>query len=190
METGYFEGAPGPRSCREAAGHRHSDWGWAGDDVELFVQARGDCCRLFVSGAQGPAHSWPDRRHLVAQPNDLDRVADDVYRRYREHGSLAVDGLDGSFTLALLDSQAERVMLYRNLIGTGFTYYHAPRRRPAVRRQPDRAACELATAQPRPNGDGAAGVLPVPLRARPRDAVRRLSTACCPASRSAGTGAA
>jgi asparagine synthase (glutamine-hydrolysing) len=32
--------------------------------------------------------------------------------------------LEGSFTLALLDAQAGRLLLYRNLVGTGFTYYH------------------------------------------------------------------
>ncbi len=56
---------------------------------------------------------------------DLDRVAEELRCHYLEHGTLAVDDLEGSFTLALLDSQGERVILYRNLIGSGFTYYRA-----------------------------------------------------------------
>src|SRR5207237_7876799 len=62
-----------------------------------------------------------------AGPLDLERVAEEVRCHYLEQGVLAVDDLDGSFTLALLDSQAERVILYRNLIGTGMTYYHPSR---------------------------------------------------------------
>src|SRR5262249_53067677 len=49
----------------------------------------------------------------------------EVRGQYLEHGTLAVDGLDGSFTLALLDGPARRVILYRNLVGAGFTYYYA-----------------------------------------------------------------
>ncbi len=52
-------------------------------------------------------------------------MAEEIRCHYLEHGELAVDWLDGSFTLALLDGQARRVLLYRNLVGSGFTYYRA-----------------------------------------------------------------
>jgi asparagine synthase (glutamine-hydrolysing) len=53
----------------------------------------------------------------------LTSVVDFVSRHYRQTGELPVDHLEGSFTLALLDGRAGRVMLYRNLVGNGFTYY-------------------------------------------------------------------
>jgi asparagine synthase (glutamine-hydrolysing) len=56
---------------------------------------------------------------------DLERVAEELRCQYLEHGYLAVEGLEGSFTIALLDGQARRILLYRNLVGNGHTYYHA-----------------------------------------------------------------
>ncbi len=96
-------------------------------DQELFLRVRGTCFRTFawdtltllIRGYARPAGS--------TGPLDLERVAEEIRVQYLEHGSLAVDGLDGSFTLALLDAQTRRVLLYRNLVGAGFTYYHASR---------------------------------------------------------------
>jgi asparagine synthase (glutamine-hydrolysing) len=111
-------GAPTPEVVNE-------DWGWVGEGTELFVRGSPACSRLFT---------WDGLALLLrgyARPTgmrgglDLDRVAEELRCHYLEHGTLAVDDLEGSFTLALLDSQAERVILYRNLIGSGFTYYRA-----------------------------------------------------------------
>jgi asparagine synthase (glutamine-hydrolysing) len=101
-------------------------WGWVGAETELF--ARGSSTsRLFTWDGvallmRGYARSRDGRREL-----DLGQVAQEVRHRYRRTGSLEVDGLEGSFTLALLDSRAERVLLFRSLVGTGSTYYHASR---------------------------------------------------------------
>jgi asparagine synthase (glutamine-hydrolysing) len=98
-------------------------WSHSGGDTELAVQAAGvrlftwDALALVVRGYARPAGAVADL--------DLERVAEEIRCHYLEHGELAVDNLDGSFTLALLDGQAGRVCLYRNLVGTGFTYYHA-----------------------------------------------------------------
>ena len=100
-------------------------WHWAGLGGELFLRARGDCARVFA---------WDGLLLLIrgyarptgnSSPLDLERVAQEVRAEYLEHGSLAVDGLEGSFSLALLDGPAGRVVLYRNLVGAGATYYHA-----------------------------------------------------------------
>ena len=48
-------------------------------------------------------------------------LADRLHRLYRSRGVLALDGLEGSFTLALLDGESGRLLLYRNLAGAGFT---------------------------------------------------------------------
>jgi asparagine synthase (glutamine-hydrolysing) len=110
----------GPARADGAAG-----WTADGPDATLTLHAHGGCARWF---------SWDDLALLVrgyARPAgssgslDLERLAEEIRCHYLEHGELAVDGLDGSFTLALLDAQAGRVLLYRNLIGTGFTYYLA-----------------------------------------------------------------
>src|SRR4051794_24239634 len=79
-------------------------WGTAGE-YELFLRVRGGCLRVYswdtltllVRGYARPAGS--------AGPLDLDRLAEELRAQYLEHGTLAVEELDGSFTLALLDAQ-------------------------------------------------------------------------------------
>jgi asparagine synthase (glutamine-hydrolysing) len=124
METSYLGGV----LARDAS-HRpptaEGEWRWDSADARLFLRSRGPCARLFawdgllllVRGYARPAGS--------SGPLDLERVAQQVRAGYLERGTLAADGLDGSFTLALLDGPAGRVVLYRNLVGTGATYYHA-----------------------------------------------------------------
>lgn len=124
MDTGYLGGA---RITSHADGRSlaSADWRWDGPDTSLFLNARGSSVRLFdwdglvllVRGYARPGGS--------SGPLDLERVAQQVRGEYVEHGTLAVDGLEGSFSLALLDGPARRVILYRNLLGTGATYYVA-----------------------------------------------------------------
>jgi asparagine synthase (glutamine-hydrolysing) len=110
-------GAPAPEAVNE-------DWGWVGQKSELFLRGASSCCRLFTWDGLALLMRGYARARRAQGPLDLERVAEELRCHYLEHGSLAVDDLDGSFTLALLDSQAERVVLYRNLVGSGFTYYH------------------------------------------------------------------
>src|SRR5262249_19426221 len=103
-------------------------WRYVRQGEELFVNAHGLCCRLFT---------WDSLALLIrgyARPTagrlpDLELVAEEVRRHYLEEGDLLTEGLEGSFTFILLDGQAGRVLLYRNLIGAGFTYYNADGRR-------------------------------------------------------------
>ena len=46
-----------------------------------------------------------------------------LLEHYRRHQDLPVERLEGSFTIALLDGEAGRLLLFRNIVGTGFTYY-------------------------------------------------------------------
>lgn len=103
----------------------NEDWGWVGDSTELFVRGAAACCRLFTWDGLALLIRGHARPTGASGPLDLERVAEELRCHYLEQGELAVDGLDGSFTLALCDSQAERVLLYRNLVGAGFTYYRA-----------------------------------------------------------------
>ena len=90
-----------------------------------------------------------------------------------------MDGLEGSFTVALIDGQARRVLLYRNLVGAGFTYYHVG---------PDGFLFggNLAQLVERVGGAAAAeprrpsALFPLPLHSRPRHALRELSSARLP----------
>jgi asparagine synthase (glutamine-hydrolysing) len=123
---GILERGPAERRPAVGAGVIDENWGWMGEDAELFLHASGPCCRLFtwdslallIRGYARPTGS-------STEPLDPERVAEELRCQYLERGELAVEGLEGSFTLALLDGQARRVLLYRNLIGSGFTYYHA-----------------------------------------------------------------
>jgi asparagine synthase (glutamine-hydrolysing) len=113
-------GAPTPEAVNE-------DWGWVGQRSELFLRGDPVTSRLFRWDGLAILLRGYARPAGGTQALDLERVAEELRCHYLEHGSLAVDDLDGSFTVALLDSQAERVLLYRNLVGTGFTYYHPSR---------------------------------------------------------------
>ena len=112
--------AAGPRGADGTA-----DWSYAGGDTQLALRAAGASTRLFTWDGLALLVRGYARPAGTVAPLDLERLAEEVRGRYLEHGDLAVDGLDGSFTLALLDGQAGRVLLYRNLIGSGLTYYHA-----------------------------------------------------------------
>jgi len=111
-------GAPPPEAVNE-------DWGWVGERAELFARGAPQCSRLFTWDGLALLLRGYARPAGTSGPLDLDRVAEELRCHYLEQGTLAVEGLDGSFTVALLDSQAERVMLYRNLVGSGSTYYRA-----------------------------------------------------------------
>jgi asparagine synthase (glutamine-hydrolysing) len=102
-------------------------WWTVTDEQELFLRVRGNCFRVFTWGTLTLLIRGYARPTGSTGPLDLERVADELRAHYLEQGSLAVDRLDGSFTLALLDGQTRRVLLYRNLVGAGFTYYHANR---------------------------------------------------------------
>jgi asparagine synthase (glutamine-hydrolysing) len=115
----------GPLERRPAVGSIDENWGWVGEDAELFLHAVGPCCRLFTWDALALLMFGYARPIGSQELLDLERVAEEIRCHYLEQGKLSIDWLDGSFTLALLDGQARRVLLYRNLVGSGFTYYHA-----------------------------------------------------------------
>jgi len=92
-------------------------------DHELHLQVEGASWRCF---------RFDDLALLIrgyVVPRALDRfvnpafTAEQIVRHYRCHGNLPTEELEGSFTLALLDGARGRVVLYRNLVGSGFTYY-------------------------------------------------------------------
>ncbi len=124
METSYLGGAVARDPSRRYF-LSEDEWHWSGPEADLFLRARGGCARVFnwdglvllIRGYVRPAGT--------SGPLDLERVARAVHAEYVERGTLAADGLDGSFTLALLDGPAGKVLLYRNLVGAGATYYHA-----------------------------------------------------------------
>jgi asparagine synthase (glutamine-hydrolysing) len=131
MERSYLGGilkrgaAERRRAAGQPAGAVDEDWGWVADDAELFAHGGDAGCRLFTWDSLALLLRGHVRPRAAGGPPDLERVAEELRCHYLEHGSLDVDGLEGSFTLALLDGQARRVLLYRNLVGAGFTYYHA-----------------------------------------------------------------
>ena len=133
METGYFGGildahaAHRLRPTKEAPFADGTGWEWTGPLGECFLHARGACCRLFARGARVLLIRGPVVDPAARRPNDLALLSDKLHRCYQSRGTLILDGLEGSFTLALLDGEASRLLLYRNLAGTGFTYYHETR---------------------------------------------------------------
>jgi asparagine synthase (glutamine-hydrolysing) len=102
----------------------NEDWGWVGQRAELFLRGAPACCRLFTWDGLAILLRGYARPATGSGPLDLERVAEELRCHYLEHGNLAVDEFEGSFTVALCDSHAEKIILYRNLIGSGSTYYH------------------------------------------------------------------
>jgi asparagine synthase (glutamine-hydrolysing) len=118
MEATFFGGMLNRPAADALAGWRVSD-----DNGEMFLRANAAGCRLFTWGSL----ALLIRGYIVAErggPPDAEAAAEAIRCRYLEHGDLGVNGLEGSFTVALMDGQARRVLLYRNLVGAGFTYYH------------------------------------------------------------------
>jgi len=122
MDTSFLGGALNRPADDALAG---DGWRAAAPGGEMFLRADAPGCRLF---------SWDSLAILVrgyarpagrSGPPDAEGVAEALRCHYLEHGNLAVDGLEGSFTVVLLDGLARRALLYRNLVGAGFTYYHA-----------------------------------------------------------------
>jgi asparagine synthase (glutamine-hydrolysing) len=66
------------------------------------------------------------RFNTVAK-NILNREESDdfarLYRYYTQYGTIPYEQLEGSFTIAILDAIKTKILLYRNLVGYGFTYY-------------------------------------------------------------------
>jgi asparagine synthase (glutamine-hydrolysing) len=99
-----------------------SSWRFHGHDRDLFLETTGD----------GIFSSIQDEIAIVIRgqatldptvPSDPVRVAEEIGRAYRQRGRLPVDRLHGSFSIALLDGPAGRLILYRNIVGNQFTYY-------------------------------------------------------------------
>lgn len=107
---------PGPETVKE-------DWGWVGKKAELFLRGAPALCRIFTWDGLAILLRGYARPRGSSGPLDLERVIEELRCHYLEHGELALEKLDGSFSVALCDSHRERVILYRNLIGSGFTYY-------------------------------------------------------------------
>jgi hypothetical protein len=89
--------------------------------------------RLYAHGSGDQVYSWDTLCLLVrgylrlagsAGALEPARIAEELRWRYLESGTLDMTGLEGNFTLVLLDAQAQRLFLYRNLAGTSLTYYH------------------------------------------------------------------
>jgi asparagine synthase (glutamine-hydrolysing) len=115
MSTSYFGGM----TRRAPAG-----WRCVSGDAQMFA-TEGGGARLFTWGDLGLIIRGYARRAGDTGPLDLEAIAADLRARYLEQNTLAVDDLDGCFTIALVDGAARRIVLFRSLVGAGFTYYHS-----------------------------------------------------------------
>ncbi len=125
MDAGYLGAMLAGDAVNALAGG--ADWRCSSGDNELSLDVRGDCARLFSWDSLALLIRGYARPTGTTGPLDLETVAQELRCQYLESHDLAVDRLEGSFTVALLDGQAGRVLLHRNLVGAGFTYYHAGR---------------------------------------------------------------
>ncbi len=113
-----------PRSASQSAtASTESSWTATQGDRELGLQVSGSLWRIhrFQQTAvllRGFCVTRSDGRLLTG-----DEAAHFIHDHYILHDDLPVDELDGSFTITLLDARRGWTLLYRNLVGAGFTYY-------------------------------------------------------------------
>jgi asparagine synthase (glutamine-hydrolysing) len=102
----------------------HGDlWRCRGGGAELFLDAGGEHFGLFrFADLAILLRGYAALAGAAGAPGPGD-VAQAIHKHYLLHGELPIEQLEGSFTVALLDGRAGRVLLYRNLVGAGFTYY-------------------------------------------------------------------
>src|SRR5205085_10642840 len=102
----------------------HAVWRWTCADSEAFLHAGGAGCRLFDRGHVAVLIRGSVTDTWSRTPSDLGRLSHKLVEAYLEHGSLHIDGLEGCFTLALIDGKTNTVLVYRNLVGDHNAYYH------------------------------------------------------------------
>lgn len=124
MQIGYIGGIGKRGTLNQTVIPGWDSWHWADQDAEAFLQAGGAGCRLFDHGSIAVLIRGFVLDTWSRTPADLELLANKLVEVYRNDGMLHIDGLEGSFTLALLDAPAGRVLLYRNLVGDSHTYYH------------------------------------------------------------------
>ncbi len=127
MEIGYIGGIVRRGQVAPPARPGWTTWHWQLGEHEAFLVAGGAGCKLISRGdiavlLRGVViDTWSN------DSTDADLLADRLVHVYREQGALRIDGLEGSFTVALLDGLAGKLLLYRNLVGDSHTYYHEAR---------------------------------------------------------------
>jgi asparagine synthase (glutamine-hydrolysing) len=121
METSFLGGVLNRPAADALAGE---GWRFAAPGGESFLRGDAPGCRVFTWDSLTVLIRGYVRAPGRGGPPDAESVAESLRCHYLEHGDLAVDGLEGSFTIALIDGSARRALLYRNLVGAGFTYYH------------------------------------------------------------------
>jgi len=133
MEAGFFGGI----LDRDAAERRRLSgitpfveddaWTHVNGNRELFLYAAGSCCRLYSWGPLALLVRGPIACPASRDPLDLDLIAESLRHSYLEDGFLDIEGLEGAFSLVLMDGQVNRVLVYRHLAGNGCVYYHPAR---------------------------------------------------------------
>src|SRR5665213_2969688 len=97
METTFLGGMLN-RSAADA--RTGASWRVRDDSGETFLRADAAGCRLFTWGSLAVLV----RGYIAGgtgEPPDAEATAEAIRGHYLEHGDLAVDGLEGSFTIAL-----------------------------------------------------------------------------------------
>src|SRR5437016_2093708 len=108
MEAGYLGGMlDRDVAWRPPAG---ADWRCVLGDNELSLSVPGACARLYAWDTLALVVRGYARPSGDTGPLNPDALAEELRCQYLDSGELAVHNLDGSFTVALLDAQASRVI--------------------------------------------------------------------------------
>jgi asparagine synthase (glutamine-hydrolysing) len=108
---------PGPliQPC-ETIQCRRGPWGiWLRSNGYYLYRPQHGQAALLVSG-----YVLNSRAHF---PANNDGVFEGLLQSYKSEGILPVSDLEGSFTVVLFDFEAPQILIYRNIVGSAFTYY-------------------------------------------------------------------
>jgi hypothetical protein len=129
-KLGFIGGMTGYDTARRILGANRAGlgpgdgWRVAHEDAVLFLESRGGRPTTFEVGSVKVllwGHARP--KSQAAGPPDAAVVAAQVAQHYSRTGDLPINLLEGSYATVVMDVDAGRVLLYRNLFGSGFLYF-------------------------------------------------------------------
>ncbi len=102
-----------------------SNWTSQKDDRQIFFSSPQEAMVAVEDGPFLIVMQGYCRTEGPATFESLKRFLADMLRQYRDFGEFRVPKADGSYTVYLIDGNLGRVFLYRNFLGSSFTYYTA-----------------------------------------------------------------
>lgn len=122
---GYFGSITKKTFSPPPAENDRERWAWETSGYIFRVEGANSCTATLERN--GKKLVLQGIAHRNGQPFHRDQavILEEILADYETSGVLKIDGLEGSFTVFLIDTATEKLLLYRNFVGSTFTYYTA-----------------------------------------------------------------